>query len=126
MMNSTLSAHLADQLAGLIERLIALHESIFRAIQAKLKAMREGDVDGMLVGARVESELIQQVERLSAERLDIVASLCSALNFPAPASIVSLRMFAVRLHGVQRERLMRLAGRLRERMVQVGEANRTV
>lgn len=125
-MNTTVLTHLTDSLAAVLEGLIALHEAMHSVIGGKLEAMRAGDVDGMLAGARHEAEIAEQVERLSGERIRIVATLAAALKLPVTPSAVSLRMLAARLIGEDRARLLGLASRLRERMVSVGEANRTV
>src|SRR5258708_518333 len=99
-MNALLRTHLKDQLAGVLERLIQLHEVMHEGIRAKLEAMRRGDVEAMLAGARIESEIAEQVELLSAARLRVVASLCTELKLPVAASGASLRMLAARLEGV--------------------------
>jgi hypothetical protein len=117
---------LTDQLADVLERLIQLHEVMHDGIRAKLEAMRRADVEAMLTGARIEGEIADQVELLSAERLRVVSSLCTSLKLPVAPAAASLRMLASRLEGVERDRLLRLAARLREEMVKVGEANRTV
>lgn len=113
-------------LSGILDGLIHQHEEMHSVIRAKLESMRLGDVEGMLAGSRHERELTDAVARLNDERIRLVAGLVKTLNLPVTASAVSIRMLAARLGAAERTALMGKANRLRDWMVAVGEANRTV
>jgi len=114
------------ELANILDGLIRRHEEMHAVIRAKLESMRLGDVDGMLAGARRERDLTEAVSRLSEERIRVVTAAAKVLNLPVPPTAISVRMLAARLEPAERGELLGRAHSLREWMVAVGEANRTV
>lgn len=117
-----------DRLAALLEELTARQESLHRVIRGKLEAMRRADVEGMIAASHREGESTNEVALLDAQRREIAAELCVEIGIPAmergrPAS---LRKIAARLREADRTRIVKLADLLRERMLQVAEANRVV
>lgn len=119
---------LVDRLAASLEELAVRQESLHRVIRGKLEAMRRADVEGMIAASHREGELTNEVTLLDAQRRDVAAELCAEIGIP-PAERgrpASLRRIAARLGDVDRPRIVKLADLLRERMLQVAEANRVV
>jgi hypothetical protein len=118
------------QLAELLERLIERHDALHAALRSKLEAMRRSDVDAMLAASRREREIVAAVQAGDGQRRELVSSLYAALmperRDRPDAREVTLRELAARVAPDQREELSRLAARLRDRMLVVGEANRAV
>lgn len=117
-----------ERLAALLEELASKQESLHRVIRGKLEAMRRADVEGMIAASHREGELTNEVTLLDAQRRDVAAEVCAEIGIPAvernrPAS---LRRIAARLGEADRSRIVKLADLLRERMLQVAEANRVV
>lgn len=119
---------LVDRFAALLEGLAARQESLHRVICGKLEAMRRADVEGMIAASHCEGELTNEVTLLDAQRRDVAAELCTEIGIPATerGRPASLRRIAARLSEPERIRIVKSADLLRERMLQVAEANRVV
>ncbi|HKQ47455.1 MAG TPA: flagellar export chaperone FlgN [Phycisphaerae bacterium] len=127
-MSTAIAIKPVDRLATLLEELAAKQESLHRVIRGKLEAMRRADVEGMIAASHREGELANEVTLLDAQRREVAAEVCAEIGIPAlernrPAS---LRRIAARLGEAERLRIVKLADLLRERMLQVAEANRVV
>lgn len=116
------------ELVELLAELIARHESLHAVVALKLEAMRRADVEGMLAAAHREGELTAGVGELDARRREIVSRACAALGLPPTerGRPIRLSLIAGRLDAASRDRLLRLAQTLRERMLKVAELNRVV
>ncbi|MBN2560368.1 MAG: flagellar protein FlgN [Phycisphaerae bacterium] len=127
-MNREVVTKSTEELAAVIERLIALQVSLHAVVREKLEAMRRADTEAMLSGSRRESELTSEIAAMDDQRRQVVSKLCQAVGIsPAPGgNSVTLRALAGRLEPGPRERLARLADRLREEMLRLAEANRVV
>ncbi len=119
---------LIDRLAGLLEELSARQESLHFVIRGKLEAMRRADVEAMIAASHREGELTNEVTALDDQRREIVGELFDAMKLTGPdrGRTMSLRTIASRLDETQRPRIVKLANILRERMLEVAEANRVV
>lgn len=118
----------ADDLAALLQRLIALQDAIYQAQCEKLEAMRQADSDGMVAAAGREGALAQEVASLEGRRRQIISQLCEDLKMPADIDVgaVSIRMLVARLDQGRRDHLLKLTDELREKMLRVAEKNQVV
>jgi len=123
------------QLADLLERLIERQEALHAAIRGKLEAMRRSDVEAMLSAAKREREAVTAVQALDDQRRDLVSKRhlaltaeggCATVMPPTAARSVTLRELTTRLAPDEREGLLKLAAKLRDKMLAVGESNRVV
>jgi len=119
---------LATELAEVIEQLIEMQAELHGIVCEKLEAMRRADTGAMLAASHREGEMTSQAVALDGRRRKIVTELCRAVGLPAAegAGGVTLRALAGRLEPASRHRLLELAGRLREIMLKLAEANRVV
>jgi hypothetical protein len=127
-MNSASATTSVDRLAALLEELAARQESLHRVIRGKLEAMRRADVEGMIAASHREGQLTNEVTLLDAQRREVASELCAEIGIPAAerGRPVSLKRIAARLGEAERSRILKWADILRERMLQVAEANRVV
>ncbi|MEK6644520.1 MAG: flagellar export chaperone FlgN [Planctomycetota bacterium] len=123
-MSAALLKPLCDELAVRLQDLISLQGRLHETLQLKLEAMRRAHVEGMLATTRLERDLVQEVSRTDDARRDVVARMCAALNMTGMNRAISLRVLASRLDTASRERLLKLADALRQKMLAVGESNR--
>ena len=121
-------AALAEELAGLFERLIESQVSLRTVLHVKLEAMRRVDAKGMLAAAGKEGEIVSEVTLLDQRRRQIVDALAAARGpgNPADGNGMTLQTLFARLPRDVRQRLAPLSRRLREEMLRVAEANRVV
>lgn len=117
---------LTDELAARLQELISVQERLILVLRDKREAMRRANVEGILAATRAERDLVQDVTRSDDARRDVVAKLCAAIGLVGVNRTISLRALVARLDPPTRERLLRLAGTLRERMLAVGESNRVI
>jgi hypothetical protein len=119
---------LTAELGSVLNRLIGLQSELHGAIDEQLDAMRRSDAGDMMAAAQCEGRLCSRISALDERRREIVAALCECTGLVAPAGVqhVSLRMLAVGLDESQRTELLEAGQALREKMLQVAEANRVV
>lgn len=116
------------ELVGVLEQLVALLGSLHESVREKLDAMRRADADQMAAASTREGELSGRVAKLYRHRHAIVSELCRLVDFPPVRnpSDITLRALSERLEPAVRQRLMKLAATLRDKMLAVAEANRVV
>ncbi len=127
-MNRAVSMTLTDELADLLDRLVALQISLQTAVGDKLQAMRRADAGAMLAAAHDEGKLTSQVSALDERRRQIVSKLCDAIGLHTGGNIagVTLRILGPHLDPSQRPRIAELADRLRQAMLRLAEMNQVV
>ena len=118
----------AKELAGVLEQHTALLASLHATVGEKLDAMRRADADRMVTASAREGELSGRITKLDRRRHTIVSELCGLVDFPPVRnpSDITLRALAERLEPAIRQRLMKLAATLRDKMLAVAEANQVV
>lgn len=116
------------ELEGLLKALIGIEDQLSEIIALKLEAMRRADVEGMIATTHAEAQLMADLGRLDAQRIDRVGALCKALGLNVGATIrrLSLRTLSERLEPAARTRLLKLADTLREKMLAVAQLNKVV
>ncbi len=116
------------ELAGLLDRLIGLQNELHAVIDEKLDAMRRSHADDMMAAAQREGKICSRISTLDERRREIVTALCKCTGLVVPAGVqqVSLRTLAVALDEAERKALLEAGQTLREKMLQVAEANRVV
>lgn len=119
---------LVRELEAVFRTLIDQHESLHDAVRGKLDAMRRADNGEMLSAAHREGEIVARIREIDEQRKTLVVRCCQASGIPksANAGHVSLKALAGHLNPNLRARLTGLGEVLRERMLEVAEANRVV
>ena len=119
---------LTNDLASILDELIGQQVDLHDVVRAKLEAMRRADTDEMTMLSHREGGIAAQVNELEQRRRQVTSEFASALSFPIHTGIeyLSLPVLAERLEERHRTRLTRLGAALREKMLQVAEANRVV
>ncbi|MFQ5502220.1 MAG: flagellar export chaperone FlgN [Phycisphaerae bacterium] len=127
-MNRKKIDQLTDDLALILDELIEQQATLHDGVRAKLEAMRRADTEEMIALSHHEGGIVSQINALDRRRRQVITEFASALSLPIHdgADHLSLPVLAERLEERHRTRLTRLGAALREKMLQVAEANRVV
>ncbi len=119
---------LADDLATVLDRMIAMHELQQGILRRKLDAMRTSDPDQIAQICHEESDIAGALSELDMKRRRLVADICEALGMARPdkPERITLRSLVRAMPSTLQHRLLALGEELRMNMLKVAEINRTV
>ena len=127
-MNRERVDNLTNDLATVLDRMIAMHELQLGILQRKLDAMRTSDPEQITQICGEESDIAGALVELNTKRYRVVADICEALGMERPdkPERITLRSLVQALPSGLQQRLLALGEELRLNMLKVAEINRTV
>ncbi len=108
------------QLEAVLQRLTQHHEHLLGLMRRQREALRTADEKAVSDLSRQENAVVQQITEQEKRRLELVASLTSALQ-PGAERSLKMREVAELLPEPARGRLLVLRAQLRERIESVKE-----
>ncbi len=126
MMAEAISASRISDLLCLLGRLGTLHDELLSLAREKIDAMKKSDVGRMRTLGMQEEQVVGRINEREGLRRRLMDTIGEQLNLsPKEARSVSISQLAKHTPEPQKEALLAARDSLREKITQVGEANRT-